>query len=41
MVEDVEENIVEKSVIVDILVKLQTAICGRVGRTLFVVEQAS
>ena len=41
MMEDVEENIVEKSVIVDILVKLQTAISGRAGKTLFVVEQVS
>ncbi len=38
MVEDVKENIVEKSAVLDVLVKLQTIISGRVGLILFVVE---
>ncbi len=39
MVEDVEENIVEQNVGLEVFIKLQTVISGRVALILFVVEQ--
>jgi hypothetical protein len=41
IVEDVKENIVEHCVGLEVLVKLQVPISGRVSLILFVVEQAT
>jgi hypothetical protein len=41
MVEDVKENIVEQCVGLEVFIKLQLVISGRVALILFVVEQAT
>ena len=41
IVEDVKENIVEQCVCLEVFVKLQFLISGRVSLILFVVEQAT
>ena len=39
--EDIEENIVEKGVVFDVVVKLQTVVVGSICQSLFVVKQAT
>ena len=41
VMEDIEENIVEKGVVFDVVVKLQTVVVGSICQSLFVVKQAT
>ena len=41
MVEDIEENIVEKGVVLDIVIKLQTVVVCSICKFLFVVKEAT
>ena len=41
VMEDIEENIVEKGVVFDVVVKLQTVVVCSICQSLFVVKQAT
>jgi hypothetical protein len=41
MVEDIEENIVEKGIVLDVVIKLQTIVVCSICKSLFVVKEAT